>query len=100
MENGYKVFWTNNALKDLRITLKYLKENWSEKEIVNFVRKLDKRLNLISINPKLYARTRIKKNVRKSVLTKHNVIYYTFESNLVKIIALFDSRQHPAKLKL
>jgi len=75
MENGYKIFWTDNALNDLRITLKYLSENWSEKKIANFVRKLDKRLNLISINPKLYAKTLIKKNLRKSVLTKYNVIY-------------------------
>ncbi len=100
MGNGYKIFWTENALKELHLILKYLEEEWSEKEIINFFRKLDKRLNLISINPRLYAKTEIKKNVRKSVLTKHNVIYYLFEDEVIKILAMFDSRQNPDRLKL
>ena len=100
MQSGYKIFWTAEALKNLRQIIKYLEENWSEKEIKSFVRKLDKRLNLISVNPKLFAKTEVKKNVRKSVLTKHTVIYYLFEDELVKILTIFDPRQHPSKLKL
>lgn len=100
MGSGYKIFWTDNALMDLHFTLKYLEDNWTEKEIVNFIRKLDKRLNLISIYPKLFSKTKIRKNIRRSVLTKHNVIYYQFENKQVNILALFDSRQHPSKLKL
>ncbi len=100
MQSGYKIFWTAEALKNLRQIIKYLEENWSEKEIKSFVRKLDKRLNLIAINPKLFAKTEVKKYVRKSVLTKHTVIYYLFEDELVKILTIFDPRQHPSKLKL
>lgn len=100
MQNGYKILWTAEALKNLRQILKYLEENWSDKEIKNFVRKLDKRLNLIAFSPKLFAKSEVKKNVRKSVLTKHTVIYYLFEDELVKILTIFDPRQHPSKLKL
>ena len=54
MGSGYNIIWADSALDELNSILKYLEENWSEKEIVNFVRKLDKRLNLISLYPKLY----------------------------------------------
>ena len=54
MGSGYSIIWADSALDELNSILKYLEENWSEKEIVNFVRKLDKRLNLISLYPKLY----------------------------------------------
>lgn len=33
MENGYKILWTDNALVELKQTIDYLKQNWSEKEI-------------------------------------------------------------------
>jgi len=100
MKSGYKIYWTAEALSNLRNVLKYLDENWSEKEIKNFVRKLDNRLNLIALNPKLFSKTKAKKNVRKSVLTRHTVIYYSFENEMVNILTLFDPRQNPSKLKL
>jgi plasmid stabilization system protein ParE len=100
MLSGYKIFWTNEALTNLDGILKYLEENWTQKEIVAFVRKLDKRLDLISINPKLFPRSEHKKKVRKSVLTKHTVIYYVFEDDEVKVLTLFDPRQNPEKLKI
>ena len=30
MKNGYKILWTDNALNELEITIKYLQENWTE----------------------------------------------------------------------
>lgn len=100
MQSGYKICWTPAARENLNGIIKYLEENWSGKEIKSFTKKLDKRLKLISLNPKLFPKTDRKKNVRKSVLTKHTVIYYLFDDVSVMILALFDPREHPSKLKL
>ncbi|NOS94366.1 MAG: type II toxin-antitoxin system RelE/ParE family toxin [Cyclobacteriaceae bacterium] len=64
MKSGYKLLWSDRALSDLQNIINYLTENWSEKEIQNFARRLDKRLDLISINPALFPKTSKKKNVR------------------------------------
>ena len=32
MKNGFKILWTNNALNELEKTIKYLEENWTEKD--------------------------------------------------------------------
>jgi len=61
MQSGYKIIWTAEALRNLRQIIKYPDENWSQREIKNFVRKLDKRIKLISLNPKLFPKTGIKK---------------------------------------
>ena len=98
MKSGYKMMWSHRALAELQSIIDYLNENWTKKEIQDFIRKLDKRLNIISINPNLFPRTIKRKNVRKSVLTKHVVIYYKTEGNFVTIVTLFDSRQNPEKL--
>ncbi len=100
MRSGYSIVWSGRALKDLDRISKYLEENWTEKEISTFINKLFKRLNLISFFPKLFSKSRLKKNVRRSVLTKQVIIYYSIKNNVVEIITLFDSRQHPSKLKL
>ena len=33
MKNGYKILWTDNALKELAETITYLENNWTEKEL-------------------------------------------------------------------
>jgi plasmid stabilization system protein ParE len=100
MRSGYKLVWSDRALADLKNIIDYLTENWTQSEIQNFARRLDKRLDLISVNPNLFPRTTKRKNVRKSVLTKHTVIYYETKFNIVAIVTLFDPRQNPKRLKL
>jgi len=100
MQSGYKLFWSDRALDDLQNIINYLNEKWTQKEIRNFVRRLDMRLELISGNPRLFPKTAKRKNIRRSVLTKHTVIYYQATENSVTIVTLFDPRQHPKKLRL
>jgi len=100
MRSGYKMMWSDRAIADLKNIIDYLIENWTQREIQNFSRRLDKRLDLIFVNPNLFPRTTKRKNVRKSVLTKHTVIYYKTESNVVTIVTLFDPRQNPKRLRL
>jgi plasmid stabilization system protein ParE len=100
MKSGYKLVWSERALEDLKAILTYLAEKWTEKEIRNFATRLDKRLHLIATNPRLFPMTTKRKSVRKSVLTRHTVIYYKSEGHLVTIITLFDPRQKPSRLKL
>lgn len=99
MKSGYKIFWSEAALSDLQNIIDYLSENWTSREIQNFAKRLDKRVDLIALNPKLFAKTSKRKNVRRSVLTKHTVIYYESDEATVTILSLFDSRQNPKKLK-
>ena len=48
MANQLEVFWAAKATHDFEKIIFYLKSNWSEKEITNFINKLDKAVNLIS----------------------------------------------------
>lgn len=88
MRSGYRLQWSERATLDLQNVITYLQDNWTEKEVRSFIRKLDKRLTLISANP------------RRSVLTKQTVIYYETSTDVIKIVTLFDTRQDPRKLKV
>lgn len=100
MKSGYKLLWSDRALGDLKNIIHYLTQNWTDREIRNFARRLDKRLELIVINPQLFPKTDKRKNTRQSVLSKHTVIYYETKDKVVSIITLFDPRQNPRNLRL
>lgn len=61
MKNGYRIRWTDNALKELAETIAFLETNWTEKELRKLSNALDKTLNLISQNPYLFQSSDFKK---------------------------------------
>lgn len=100
MKSGFKLLWSDRASDDLRNIMDYLSENWTQKEIKKFAKRLEKRLQIIVINPRLYPLTKKRKNLRRSVLTKQTIIYYQVTEDTITIAALFDARRNPSKLKL
>ena len=100
MKNGYKILWTDFALKELENTIEYLEENWTEKELQNFALNIDETLKLVSQNPELFGGSEIKKDIRRAVILSHNTLYYRVKNNQIEIISFFSNRQNPKKRKL
>ena len=100
MKSGFKLLWSDRASEDLRNIIDYLAENWTLKEIKKFAKRLEKRLQIIVINPRLYPLTKKRKNLRRSVLTKQTIIYYQVTEDTITIATLFDARRDPSKLRL
>jgi plasmid stabilization system protein ParE len=100
MKNGYKILWTDNALKELEITIEYLEENWTEKELRNLALKLEEIVTLVSQNPNLFQVSDIKKEIRRVIILSHNTLYYRIADNQIEIISFFSNRQSPKKRKL
>ena len=100
MKNGYRIRWTDNALKELAETIAFLETNWTEKELRKLSNALDKTLNLISQNPYLFQSSDFKKNIRRAVILSLNSLYYKIKDQDVEIISFFSNRQSPTKRKL
>ena len=100
MKSGYKIEWTDNALKELKATFNYLEDNWTERELSRLANELERILNLISINPGLFPVSE-KQNIRRAVVKKLNSLYYReIAGNRVEIISFFANRQNPDKRKI
>jgi plasmid stabilization system protein ParE len=100
MKNGYKILWTDFALKELEKTIKYLEKNWTEKELRNLAESIDEKLALISQNPNSFQISDYKKDIRRVVILTYNTLYYRFENEQIEIISFFSNRQNPKKRKL
>lgn len=60
-----------------------------------FFAKLDRTIELISINPVVFPESFEKKGVRKAVVEKHNNLYYRIIGNSIEILSLFSNRKNP-----
>ncbi len=98
MENGFKVFWTDHALKELSSTLSYLEDNFSDKEIKRLAKEIERIITLISQNPQLFP---LSENLalRRAIVLGYNSMYYQVEKNEIIIISFFSNRQGPQRLK-
>ncbi|HRN28059.1 MAG TPA: type II toxin-antitoxin system RelE/ParE family toxin [Ignavibacteriaceae bacterium] len=98
MKNGYKLKWSLQARNDLKNVINFINDNWSEKEVREFAKKLHKRISLIKTYPSLFPKSLHKQNVRRSVLTKQITIFYSKLNDTINIISVFDVRQDPKKI--
>lgn len=99
MKSGYKVFWTPNAKKELMKTIDYLNLNFTEKEIIKLVQKIDSTIELISKNPNVFPKSEFK-NIHKTVILKFNTMYYQVKDDNVEILSFFSNRQSPNNRKV
>lgn len=47
MANGFRIHWSYHALSELSDTVKYLEENWTEKELIQFANAVDHTIEII-----------------------------------------------------
>lgn len=100
MKNIYKVLWSEEALSGLKEIISYLEINFSQNDVKKFIKKFDKQLDLIKSNPRTYPESSKLKNVRRSVVAKLTSIYYSFDQDTIRLLAICDNRKNPEKLKL
>lgn len=99
MGNGYKVFWTENALSELADTYEYLENRFTARELNKLSLEIDQTLKLISQNPRLFPLSE-SKGARKAVVRRLNTMYYRENQNTVEILSFFSNRQNPMKRKI
>lgn len=95
----YKIFWSDESLKNLEGILSYLETEWTDREVTIFKKKLSKQLDLIQKNPKLFPLSRIQPRLRKAVLSRQTTIFYELKGFEIHIAYLFSNRMDIRRLK-
>jgi plasmid stabilization system protein ParE len=100
MKSGLKIRWTEEATNNLESIIIYLESNWTSKELTKFFHKLEKQLLLLSLFPEAYPFSIRRRTIHRCVLSKNLTIYYTVENECLVLLSIFDTRQHPSKMKI
>ena len=94
-----EVIWSPSAEKDFELILDYLQLNWNDRIINKFINKVDDNISLILDDYKIFPIINEELQIRKSVISKQNTLYYREKLGKLEIVRFFDSRQDPHKLK-
>ena len=93
------IVFSKKAENSLTNLLEYLELKWSIKVKNEFITKLDKAIFIIQNEPEIFPKSLLNANFYKCVVSKQTTIYYRFNSKQIRVLALFDSRQNPSKIK-
>ncbi len=94
-----KIEWTSEAENQLDEIIEYLEENWTNKEIRNFFRKLEEGLAIISKQPLQQKESLRKVGTYEYQLSRQVTILYSFNTTVATILILWSNRMNPKKLK-
>ena len=94
-----KVKISKTTEKKLEKLFDYLLQNWSQKVKTDFIEKLERSVDLIKVTPEIFPESDKQVGLHKCVITKQITLYYRFDAEAVYLITIFDTRQHPKKLR-
>lgn len=99
MANKLDIIYTNQAVLRTDQIINYLLENWSEREVKNFLDALMGFEEIVTRFPEIYPQSQSLKGFRKAVVVKQISVIYSFHKNEIIVYTLFDNRQNPKTLK-
>jgi len=94
-----EVVITPKAKIEIEEIFNYLEAKWNNEIKRKFSNKINSAIQLIVENPELFPISNINKKIRKVVITKQTSLFYHFNYKHIVIVAVFDTRQNPNKLK-
>ncbi|MEZ4721391.1 MAG: type II toxin-antitoxin system RelE/ParE family toxin [Flavobacteriales bacterium] len=97
---SFDIRWSARARQDYFNILEYLIEEWGIGSARKFDKKLQKAVSSIQDNPLQFPASDRMPNIRRCVVVKQCSLYYRINGQLIELITLFDTRQHPRKRRL
>lgn len=84
-----EIRWTTEAQATYQKVITYLEENWTDKEVGNFITISNKIISFISENPLMFRKSN-KNNVHEALITKHNLLLYRVKPNQIELLTFWD----------
>ena len=100
MDSEMEVVWSAKARVTYFRILDYLDQNWTKKEIIQFNERTQLVIGAILKNPGIFPDSDKKKNIRKALIDKNNLLFYKIDlfHHKIYLLTFFDSRQDPKRL--
>lgn len=92
-----KIKWTQHAIDDYAHIVDYLRNKWSAASAEKFLNIVESRVDQLSYFPLIGIASQKNPAIRYIIITKHNKLYYRFNNNVIEVLNIFDTRQHPDK---
>tara|TARA_R110002073_G_scaffold71296_2_gene175218 strand:+ start:53 stop:358 length:306 start_codon:yes stop_codon:yes gene_type:complete len=93
-----RILWTPVALKSLQEVQEFLLKHWNEEILKTFLDLIDFKISQLKENSKLGKIVIKERSYRRLVVHKNITLFYSIETDIIKILLIWDNRQDPTKL--
>lgn len=94
-----KIIWSKKADQGYAKIVKYLEEEWTDKEVRKFVRETNNFFNLLKENPHILEPTQSRKKLYRGPINKLTILTYHYKprSKEIMLINIRGAKQKPLK---
>lgn len=89
-----EIVWTTVASKDFWNIVSYLQQNWSEKVLDNFQRRLQLKIQLIQKHPDIGFKSAKYSRFRQTLITRHYKLIYSVKRNHIVLHRVKHASMH------
>jgi plasmid stabilization system protein ParE len=96
---AFKIVWTKQAIKGYDKIVNYLEENWSEKEVINFINETDQFFETLVHQPKILQKSNKHPNLYRGPINRLTILVYRIKplNKQIVLISIRGTRQKPLK---
>jgi len=87
--------WTKRARESFDTIVDYLEENWTEREIKNFIAESNKVVGHITVTPFMFRPSG--KGIHEAVIVPQCILIYRVQKKQIQLLVFFNTKQHPKK---
>ena len=96
-----RIDWSPRAVDDYEQNIAYLIQEWQQREVNNFVRKVTQTIANIQLMPKMYPILEGANVVtRKAVVVKQISLIYTFDEDRILLLNFWNNYKNPESLEV
>ena len=94
-----KIIWSPSAKKSFDNLVLFLEKKWEAKVIIKLFNELEITLKVIAENPWLFPLISDKKQIRKCLIRKRTLLFFTIneKTNTIELVLFVDGRMNPLK---
>jgi len=96
---AFQIVWTKQAAKGYDKIVKYLEENWTEIEVVNFITETDRFFKTLSQHPEILQKNATQKNLYRGPINRLTILTYRVKpiKKHIELVNIRGARQKPLK---
>ena len=93
---AFKIVWTKRAEKGYDNIISYLRENWSDKEVIKFISDTESFFETLSRHPEILQKSS-KKNLYRGPINRLTILTYRvqFRKKQIELVNIRGARQKP-----
>jgi plasmid stabilization system protein ParE len=93
------IIWTDIAIEDTIQNIEYLEIEWTEREVLNFIKKIDEVLEKLSRGNIKFKPTKYK-NIFQVPIVKQITLFYEKDDDCILLLRFWNNYQNPEKFNL